>query len=60
MQLLILDHETLKSDIVSFEQFAKDNANDPELIEDCLCLARGFGFTIGGGASPAYSISRWS
>ena len=46
--------------IVDFEDFALANAGDPELIEDCRCLAKGFGFTVGGGAAPAFTITRWS
>ena len=60
MQLLILDHETMDAPIVDFEDFALANAGDPELIEDCRCLAKGFGFTVGGGAAPAFTITRWS
>lgn len=58
--LLVMDHATMDGRIVSLDQFARDNAGDPDLVEDCRCLAKGFGFTIGGGSAPAYTISRWS
>jgi hypothetical protein len=58
--LLITDHATMQGDIVPIDVFIAANASDPDLCEDVRCLARGFGFTIGGGAAPAVSISRWS
>lgn len=58
--LLIMPHDTMRGDIVRLSQFCADNASDPDLCEDVRCLAMGFGFTIGGGAAPAITISRWS
>ena len=58
-KLLILDHSNMHTIICTLEQFAKDNAHDPELVIDAECLAHGFGFTIGGGAAPMFTISRW-
>jgi hypothetical protein len=59
-RLLVMDHVTMIGRIVTLSQFCADNASDADLCEDCRCLAQGFGFTIGGGAAPAISISRWS
>ena len=52
--------ERMRGDIMPIETFIAANADDADLCEDVRCLARGFGFTIGGGAAPAFSISRWS
>jgi hypothetical protein len=58
--LLITDHQTMVGRIIPLSQFCAENESDPDLCEDVHCLARGFGFTVGGGAAPAISISRWS
>ncbi len=58
--ILVLWHDTMSTAIVPIERFIADNASDADLCEDVRCLARGFGFTIGGGSAPAVSISRWS
>lgn len=58
--ILVTDHATMRGDIMPFAEFARANASDPYLLDDVRCLARGMGFTIGGGAAPAFSISRWS
>ena len=46
--------------IGTYAKFARANAECPELLEDVQMLARGWGLTIGGGAEPFFTISRWS
>jgi len=58
--VLVMWHDDFRSAIVPLSRFCADNASDPDLCEDARCLARGFGFTVGGGAAPAVSISRWN
>lgn len=48
------------STITPIDVFCAANASDPDLCEDVRCLAKGFGFTIGGGSAPAVHIARWS
>ena len=59
MRLCILDHSTMQGTICTLEEFARDNADDPEIVADAACLAPGFGVTVGGGAAPTFTISRW-
>jgi hypothetical protein len=58
--LLVMDHATWDGRIIPLSQFCSENESDPDLCEDARCLARGFGFTVGGGSAPAVTISRWS
>ncbi len=57
---LINVYSDTESFICPFSQFSKDNTDDPDLIADVACLARGFSFSIGGGAAPLYTIARWN
>ena len=41
--LLLVECEG-KSHVVTFNEFCRANADDPELIEDVKCLAKGFGW----------------
>ena len=58
-KLCVYDHATMHGDICTLAEFAAANVDDPDLVRDAECLARGFGFTIGGGAAPLVTISRW-
>ena len=58
-RLCILDHATMQTTICTLADFARDNADDPEIVTDAECLAHGFGFTVGGGAAPTFTVSRW-
>lgn len=58
MRLLILDHATMDAPIVDFEAFAAANADDEALVAEVAALAPCQGITVGGGAAPAFSITR--
>ena len=59
-EILILIECEGQSHVCTMHEFENANRDDPELIEDVRCLAKGFGFTAGGGAAPVFHISRWS
>lgn len=48
------------SHLCTMHEFERANADDPDLIEDAKCLAKGFGFDVGGGASHVFHVSRWN
>jgi hypothetical protein len=58
-KLCIYDHATMTGTICTLAEFAADNADCPDLVTDAECLSWGFGFTVGGGAAPLVTISRW-
>lgn len=52
------DMQTGTSTTCTLNELRAANADDEELCIDCECLARGWGFVIGGGAAPAFEIYR--
>lgn len=59
-RVLILDHSTMQSRIIPLAQFCEENGSDADLCAEVRDLAVTRGITIGGGAAPAFSITRWS
>lgn len=57
-RLIILDHATMDAPIVSMSDFLAANADDADLCEQVRALKPAEGFTIGGGAAPAFSITK--
>lgn len=58
--LTITDDEGQTVWVGPLSDFARENAADPEIVEDARCLACGFGFTVGGGAMPVFKITRFN
>lgn len=58
MKLRIFDHANTSACETSAEDFLIDNADDDALVPLVARLRLGESFTIGGGAAPAFTITR--
>lgn len=59
-RLIVLDLQTFAAPIVDLHAFVLANIDAPEIVARVLALEVREGFVVGGGAAPAFALTRWS